>query len=66
MRRLVVMTRFVLRWARTGFTSTCTRWAAPLALVVSPTIQRTVSPADTLISSSPACSMMSVTRPGLA
>ena len=37
----------------------------PLPLDVSPTIQRTVSPAENETSSSPGCSDTTVTRPGL-
>src|SRR3546814_1913938 len=50
--RLVVMTRLVLRPERIGLTSTFTRRSVPLPLDVSPTIQRTVSPAATVISRS--------------
>ncbi len=64
--RLVVMTRFVLRPERIGLTSTLTRRSAPLPLDVSPTIQRTVSPAATVTSSSPGWSEITVTRPTAA
>ena len=46
-----------------GLTSTLTRKSAPLPLEVSPTIQRTVSPAATVTSSSPGWSAITVTRP---
>src|SRR3546814_13163047 len=61
--RLVVMTRLVLRPERMGLTSTFTRKSAPLPLDVSPTIQRTVSPAAPVTSSSPRCKALPVTRP---
>ncbi|MDT4871430.1 hypothetical protein FQZ97_1065570 [compost metagenome] len=62
---MVVMTRLVLRSTRVGLTSTLTRSSSPLPLEVSPTIQRTVSPAATVTNSSPACRLIAVTRPGL-
>ena len=49
-----------------GLTSTLTRSASLLPLDVSPTIQRTVSPAATVTSSSPGWSETTVTRPGEA
>jgi len=49
-----------------GLTITLTRSASPLPLDVSPTIQRTVSPAATVISSSPGWSAITVTRPTAA
>lgn len=60
------MTRLVFRPERMGLTSTLTRSASPLPLDVSPTIQRTVSPAATVTSSSPGCKDTTVTRPGAA
>jgi hypothetical protein len=64
-RRLVVMTRFVCRPARVGFTITLTRRLAPLLQAVAPTIRRIISPAATVTSSSPSCKALRVTRPGL-
>src|SRR5699024_218744 len=62
-RRLVVMTRLVLRPDRMGLTSTSTCRSLPVPLEVSPTIQRTVSPAATVTRSSPDCREITVTRP---
>jgi len=52
--------------AEKGFTKIWVRWFSPLPLVVSPTVQRTVSPAATDVIVSPGCKAMSVMRSGAA
>ena len=60
------MKRFVRSPAEKGFTRICVRLFSPLPLVVSPTVQRTVSPAATEVTVSPGCKAISVTRSGAA
>ncbi|MBA7469694.1 hypothetical protein ES707_04967 [subsurface metagenome] len=68
-RRSVLRTRLVSMAARVGLTMIWTRRVSPLPLSVSPTTQRTVSPAATgpePINCSPGSNAISVICPGAA